>query len=146
MFIGEGLVGDGNEIAHIDLLIGSKDGPVGNSALTRATLRLGSVLANYPARNIGPTQQGGRIVDLDADPSNAKVLYVAYASGGVWKTTNNGMSFYPIFDEQGTMGIGDIAVSTANPDVIWVGTGECNSSKAMSGRKQVFTASHLRIV
>jgi photosystem II stability/assembly factor-like uncharacterized protein len=103
---------------------------VESAAQMRATLRQGSVLANYPARNIGPTQQGGRIVDLDADPRNAKVLYVAYASGGVWKTTNNGMSFNPIFDEQGTMGIGDIAVSTANPDVLWVGTGECNSSRS----------------
>ncbi|MBK9451511.1 MAG: glycosyl hydrolase, partial [Bacteroidetes bacterium] len=99
------------------------------------------VLANYPARNIGPTQQGGRIVDLDADPRNAKVLYVAYASGGVWKTTNNGMSFSPIFDEQGTMGIGDIAVSTANPDIIWVGTGECNSSRSSYAGMGVYRSS-----
>src|SRR5687768_8999085 len=99
---------------------------VESAAQTRATLRQGSVLANYPARNIGPTQQGGRIVDLDGDPRSAKTLYVAYASGGVWKTTNNGMTFKPIFDEQGTLGIGDIAVSPANPDILWVGTGEPN--------------------
>ena len=67
------------------------------------------MLAALPARNIGPTQQGGRIVDLDADPRSGKTLYAAFASGGVWKTTNNGMSFAPIFDDQGTMGIGDIA-------------------------------------
>ncbi len=100
------------------------------AAQARAALRKQSMLANLPARNIGPTQQGGRIVDLDADPRSGKTLYAAYASGGVWKTTNNGMSFAPIFDEQGTMGIGDIAVSPANPEVVWIGTGECNSSRS----------------
>jgi photosystem II stability/assembly factor-like uncharacterized protein len=100
------------------------------AAQARATLRKQSAFAHLPARNIGPTQQGGRIVDIDADPRSNKTLYVAFASGGVWKTTNNGMSFAPIFDEQGTMGIGDIAVSQANPEVVWVGTGECNSSRS----------------
>lgn len=100
------------------------------AAQARATLRQASILAHLPARNIGPTQQGGRIVDLDADPRDTKALYVAYASGGVWKTLNNGMSFEPIFDGQGTMGIGDIAVSLADPDILWVGTGECNSSRS----------------
>lgn len=100
------------------------------AAQARLPLRQHSLLDGYPARNIGPTQQGGRIVDLDADPRSSKTLYAAFASGGVWKTTNNGISFKPIFDEQGTMGIGDIAVSAANPDIVWVGTGECNSSRS----------------
>ena len=58
------------------------------------------------------------------------MIYAAFASGGVWRSINNGMSFEPIFDEQGTMGIGDIAVSPSNPDILWVGTGECNSSRS----------------
>lgn len=111
------------------------------SAKLRARLRQESIFANYPARNIGPTQQGGRIVDLDADPRNPKWIYAAFASGGLWRSTNNGMSFEPIFDEQGTMGIGDIAVSQSNPDIIWVGTGECNSSRSSYAGMGVF-ASH----
>lgn len=101
-------------------------------------LRQNSPYHNYPVRNIGPTVQGGRIVDLDADPRDAHTFYVAYASGGLFVTRNNGQTFEPIFDNQGAIGIGDIAVSPANPDLLWVGTGESNSSRSSYAGAGVF--------
>ena len=73
---------------------------------------------------------GGRVVDLDVNPDNQQVFYVAYASGGVFKTENNGHSFEPVFDNQARLTVGDIAISPAKPEVVWVGTGENNSSRS----------------
>lgn len=80
-------------------------------------------------RNIGPTVQSGRVVDMDVNPSDPTEFYVAYATGGLWQTTNNGMSFTPIFDSEDIIGIGDIAVNWKTRE-IWVGTGEVNSSRS----------------
>lgn len=89
-----------------------------------------SILKNYPARNIGPVVQGGRIVDIDVNPRNTKEFYVGYASGGIFKTTNNGITFEPVFDHQDALGIGDFAIAPSNPNVLYVGTGEKNSSRS----------------
>ncbi|MCB9235816.1 MAG: glycosyl hydrolase [Bacteroidia bacterium] len=89
-----------------------------------------SLLKNYPVRNIGPTVQGGRITDIEVDPRDPNTFYLGYASGGIFKTTTNGGTFEPVFDHQGALGIGDLALSPANPDHIWVGTGENNSSRS----------------
>lgn len=80
-------------------------------------------------RNIGPAVMSGRVVDIDVNPEEPTEFYVAYASGGVWHTTNNGQSFAPIFDSTATLIIGDIAVNWKNK-IIWVGTGEVNSSRS----------------
>src|ERR1044072_4632215 len=91
-----------------------------------------SVLTNIPFRNVGPTIMSGRVVDIDANPADPTIFYVAYASGGVWFTNNNGTTFTPVFDDQNTIDIGDIAVNWENQSApeIWVGTGECNSSRS----------------
>ena len=89
-----------------------------------------SILKEYPARNIGPTVQGGRIVDIDVNLKNTKEFYIAYASGGIFKTVNNGITFEPIFDEQGALGLGDIALSQSDPNILYAGTGEKNSSRS----------------
>lgn len=89
-----------------------------------------SILNNYGARNIGPVVQGGRIVDLAVNEKNTKEYYVAYASGGLFKTTNHGITFEPIFDEVDALGIGDIALAPSNSNIIVVGTGENNSSRS----------------
>ena len=89
-----------------------------------------SLLDNYPVRNIGPTVQGGRIVDIDVNLRFPKEFYVAYASGGIFKTINNGITFEPIFDNIGALGIGDMALSQSDPNIIYVGTGEKNSSRS----------------
>ncbi|MBK8699526.1 MAG: glycosyl hydrolase [Saprospiraceae bacterium] len=79
--------------------------------------------------NIGPTIMSGRITDLDVNPANGREFYIAYASGGLWYTQNNGTSFTPVFDHEAVMTIGDIAVHWPT-HTIYVGTGECNSSRS----------------
>lgn len=95
----------------------------------RRQLTESSLVGNVPFRSVGPTIFSGRIVDLAVNPDDPSIFYVAYASGGLWKTTNNGNSFSPIFDHEMVMTIGDIAVDWDN-QVIWVGTGENNSSRS----------------
>ncbi len=89
-----------------------------------------SPLKNIEFENIGPTIMSGRAVDIDVSPFDPTHFYVAYASGGVWKTTNNGISFSPIFDNQIVMTIGDIAIDWEHNETIWIGTGENNSSRS----------------
>ncbi len=80
--------------------------------------------------NIGPTVMSGRVTSIAVNPHNTTEFYVAYASGGVWHTINNGMSFTPIFDKEASITIGAIAVQWLPNRTIWVGTGECNSSRS----------------
>lgn len=89
-------------------------------------------------RNIGPIIQGGRLVDIEVHPDNPYTFYVAYASGGLWKTTDNGVNFKPIFDDQPTQIMGDVALDPSNPDTLWVGTGENNSSRSSYGGMGVY--------
>ncbi len=95
----------------------------------RGLLQKESLFLGVPATNIGPSIMSGRVVDLEVDPSDTHHFYVAYASGGLWETKNNGMSFDPLFDREAVMTIGDIAVDW-NSKAIWIGTGECNSSRS----------------
>ncbi|WP_222982812.1 sialidase family protein [Flagellimonas meishanensis] len=88
-----------------------------------------SIVKNLSLKNIGPSIMSGRVVDLDVNPNDPTEFYVAYASGGLWHTQNNGISFSPILDNSSTQNIGDIAVDWTN-GVIWVGTGENNSSRS----------------
>jgi len=75
-------------------------------------------------RSIGPAFMSGRIADLAIDPTNENVWYVAVGSGGVWKTTNAGTTFTPIFDDQPVYSIGCVTLDPNNPYTVWVGTGE----------------------
>jgi len=75
-------------------------------------------------RNIGPAFTSGRIADIAIHPENENVWYVAVGSGGVWKTSNSGTTWRPIFDNQISYSIGAITIDPANPHTIWVGTGE----------------------
>jgi photosystem II stability/assembly factor-like uncharacterized protein len=77
-------------------------------------------------RNIGPANMSGRVTDIQALDDDFKHVVVASASGGVWKTTNAGTTWEPIFDRYGSASIGAVALFPKNPDVIWVGTGEAN--------------------
>lgn len=84
------------------------------------------------ARPIGPANMGGRIVDVAVVESNPKIQYIATASGGLWKTSDGGENFTPVFDNQSTVSIGGVAVSQSHPDVVWVGTGESNPRNSVS--------------
>jgi len=81
---------------------------------------------------------GGRIDDFAVVESDLKIIYAGTASGGVWKTTNNGVTWEPIFDDQSTSTIGDVTVSQSNPDVVWVGTGEPNNRQSSSWGNGVY--------
>jgi photosystem II stability/assembly factor-like uncharacterized protein len=83
-------------------------------------------------RAIGPAVMGGRIDDVAVDERNPTTMYVGAASGGVWKTSNAGTTWTPIFDHEGVASIGDIALSASNPDLVWVGTGEPNNRQSSS--------------
>jgi len=76
---------------------------------------------------VGPTNVGGRITDIEIPNANAATYYVGAASGGIFKTTDAGVNWSPIFDQQSMISIGDIEISKANNDIIYVGTGEVNA-------------------
>jgi len=83
-------------------------------------------------RSIGPALTSGRIADIAVDPTDADTWYVAAASGGVWKTTNHGTTFKPLFDDQGSYSIGCVTVDPSNSSIVWVGSGENNSQRSVS--------------
>lgn len=89
-------------------------------------------------RCVGPVIQGGRVVDIEGIPGQPYSFYVAYASGGLWRTTNNGHTFEPLFDDQPAIIMGDLAIDPSNPNTLWVGTGENNSSRSSYGGFGVF--------
>lgn len=95
----------------------------------RKALESKSQLNDISFRNIGPTIMSGRVVDIDANPEDPTEFYVAYATGGLWHTKNNGQSFVPVMDSLDMLFIGDIAVNWKSK-TIWVGTGEVNSSRS----------------
>ena len=83
-------------------------------------------------RNIGPANMMGRTTDIEGVPGNPNIVYVGTASGGIWKTTNGGITWKPIFDEQRVASIGDLALEPGNSDVIYAGTGEANVRNSIS--------------
>src|SRR5438067_1887316 len=103
----------------------------------RQVLESKSLLNTIKFRNIGPSIMSGRVVDVDANPADPTEFYVAYATGGVWYTNNNGQSFTPVFDSTDVITIGDIAVNWKT-GTIWVGTGEVNSSRSSYAGMGVF--------
>ena len=82
-------------------------------------------------RALGPAVTSGRIGDIAVVPGKPSTWYVAVASGGVFKTTNAGTTWTPVFDEQGSYSIGCVTVDPTNPNVVWVGTGENNSQRSV---------------
>src|SRR5881628_1981700 len=90
-----------------------------------------SVLSGLKFRSIGPALTSGRIVDLAVNPRNTSEYYVASANGGVWKTTNAGVTYTPVFDDQPSFSIGCVTIDPANPSVVWVGSGENNNQRVV---------------
>jgi len=83
-------------------------------------------------REIGPATMGGRIDDFAVVESNPNIVFVGTASGGIWKTTNNGTTWKPVFDMESVSTIGDLAIAPSDPGVVWAGTGEPNNRQSSS--------------
>ena len=83
-----------------------------------------SKLSGLKFRNIGPAGMSGRVTAIDVNQKDPRIMFVGTASGGVWRSTDRGISWKPVFDKQKVMSIGSIAIDQHNPDIIWVGTGE----------------------
>lgn len=88
------------------------------------------LLKNLTYRAIGPTRESGRFIDFAVPEQQPYTFYAATATGGLWKTTNNGITFEPIFDYENVFSIGDMAVAPSDPNIVWVGTGEANNSRS----------------
>ncbi len=87
---------------------------------------------SWTPRNIGPAGMSGRITAIDAVVADPNTIYLGAASGGVWKTTNQGASWEAVFEEQPILNIGSIAIQQSNPSTVWVGTGEGNPRNSVS--------------
>jgi photosystem II stability/assembly factor-like uncharacterized protein len=89
-------------------------------------------LEGMQCRSIGPAGMSGRVASIDAVHADPTVIWVGAATGGVWKSTNGGLTFAPMFDEQPVAAIGAVAICQSQPDVVWVGTGEGNPRNSAS--------------
>src|SRR5437588_7169051 len=90
------------------------------------------LLSAFHFRSIGPASMGGRIDDIAVSESDPNVIYIGYATGGVFKSENNGTTFEPVFETYPTASIGDIAIHPTNPNIVYVGTGEANNRQTAS--------------
>ena len=97
-----------------------------------------SPLAQLRFRNVGPATAGGRISSAAGTDRDAALYYIGSAGGGVWKTTNGGVDWNPVFDDQKIASIGAVAVDPANDEVVWVGTGESNPRNDVSPGGGIF--------
>src|SRR5215467_8184379 len=88
------------------------------------------VLKGLEFRSIGPAIQTGRVQDIAIDPKSPDTWYVATAFGGLWKTTNRGTTFAPVFDNGGSFTLCCVAVDPKNSSVVWLGTGENASQRS----------------
>jgi photosystem II stability/assembly factor-like uncharacterized protein len=99
---------------------------------TKEEVEKGPNLSTFNFRSIGPAMISGRIIDLAVNPAQPSEYYVAVASGGVWKTEDGGITFRPIFDGQKPYSIACVTIAPSNPHLVWVGSGENNSQRAVA--------------
>ena len=93
-------------------------------------LRAQSPFDGLTFRSVGPAVMGGRIHDVEVDPADPSTIFLAAAGGGLWRTTNHGILWTPVFDETGENSFGDVAISPVDSKVIWAGTGEQNNRQS----------------
>ncbi len=102
------------------------------SGADKKELMSAETFAGLKLRSLGPALMSGRIGDLAVHPNDRSHYYAAVCSGGVWKTTNGGTTWKPVFDKEGSFSIGCVTMDPNNPSVVWVGTGENNSQRSVS--------------
>ena len=100
------------------------------SVFGQSAAQIGNLFEKLTWRSIGPAAMGGRTVDVEAVEAKPWIIYAAVGPSGVWKSSNNGVTWEPSFWKEPTVSVGDLAVSQSNPDIVWVGTGEatCRNS------------------
>lgn len=103
---------------------------LGRDANTPASRMSAKIFSGLKLRQIGPALISGRVVAIAVEPGDRAHYYVGAASGGVWVTKNDGGTWTPVFDHEGSYSIGAIAIDPKNPSVVWVGTGEGNSQRS----------------
>jgi len=108
-------------LAFLVVPVSAQDGPLSDE-----------VIGEFEWRSIGPAIMSGRVTDIEGLASPSKTLYVAAASGGIWKTTNNGITFRPLFQNERTAAMGDLAIAPSDSMTIWAGTGEEDSRNSIS--------------
>ena len=91
-----------------------------------------ATLAAFEWRSVGPANMSGRVTDVEGIPSPSKTFFFAAAAGGIWKTTNNGITFRPLFTDQRVISMGDLAIAPSDTLQIWAGTGEEDSRNSIS--------------
>jgi photosystem II stability/assembly factor-like uncharacterized protein len=107
-------------------------------ALGQAVPITSDMLRELEFRTIGPAVTGGRIHDVEALPRDPSTIYLATASGGIWKSTNKGTTWAPIFENQPVSTFGDVAIAPSNDQIIWAGTGEQNNRQSTSWGNGVY--------
>ena len=105
---------------------------IGPDLLAQGTALRSSDLAGLRLRNIGPANMSGRFVDMDVVESEPMTMYVASATGGIFRTRDNGITWEPVFEREAVHSVGDIAIFQPNPNIIWVGTGERANRQSVS--------------
>src|SRR6476659_835087 len=102
------------------------------------------LLEAFTYRNLGPFRMGARVADIAVPTRPARehlyTFYVSFWTGGLWKTTNNGTTFEPVFDNQGKFAIGDVTIAPSDPSVVWVGTGDAFTSRSSYAGDGVYTS------
>jgi photosystem II stability/assembly factor-like uncharacterized protein len=88
-------------------------------------------LAGIPLRNIGPALTSGRVSDFAFHPGKVQTFYVSMASGGLWKTENNGITWTALFENENSFAIGVVEIDPSNPNIVWVGSGENNAQRSV---------------
>ena len=118
----------------ISLIAGQLGAQGGGQSATTATINQSTdpLLRSFRFRSIGPASMGGRIDDIAVSESDPNIIYLGYATSGLWKSENNGTTFTPVFDTYEVSSIGDIAIHPTNPDIVYVGTGEANNRQSSS--------------
>ncbi|MDY0201753.1 MAG: hypothetical protein RBR40_12280 [Tenuifilaceae bacterium] len=112
-------------------VVGQKRDSKSKKEEVKDTLINSQLVLGLKFRGIGPAFSSGRIGDFAVNPNNHSEFYVAVASGHIWKTTNRGTTFEPVFDNYGTYSIGCLAMDPNNTNVVWAGTGENNHQRAL---------------
>ncbi len=109
-----------------------KDKPTDIKTAPKAVIDNEATFSHLKFRNVGPAVVSGRIVDIEVNPRNTSTYYLAVASGGAYKTTNNGTTFEPIFDSEASYSTACITLDPNNENTLWLGTGENNNQRSVA--------------